>query len=112
MTKFSTKVISKAKGISKGSNQSTNSLSSKITNGIKNSKDVITKRNSKGEMVPYAKQFKISDDYKIILRRDIGEFSHGLADHYNLELQTKAGNIKYNLHLFINEAKEIIKIKD
>ena len=41
------------------------------------------------------KQYKINDDYKVNMRRDIGDFSHGDMDHWNLEVQTISGNQKY-----------------
>jgi hypothetical protein len=90
----------------------TENLSQKLLNGLKNSKNIIMRTNSEGEKVPYAKVLNVSDEYKLILRRDLGDFSHNMADHYNLELQTKAGNTKYNLHMFIDGEGTIIKLMD
>lgn len=41
-----------------------------------------------------------------------GEFSHGFENHFNIEIQTKAGNKVYNVHLFVNEAMEVIRRVD
>ncbi|MBE5945166.1 MAG: RHS repeat-associated core domain-containing protein [Lachnospiraceae bacterium] len=57
-----------------------------------------------GEMEPYMKQIQVTEDYKLILRRDIGDFNHGDLDHWNLEVQTiGGGNVKYDLHLYIGD---------
>ena len=57
-----------------------------------------------GEMEPSMKQVEITDNYKVILRRDIGDFNHGDMDHWNLEVQTiQGGNVKYNFHLYLDQ---------
>ena len=75
-----------------------------IINGLKDA-PVEYKENPKtGVMEPYMKQYQLNDDYKVILRRDFGDFSHGDLDHWNLEIQTvKGGNIKYDLHLHVGD---------
>jgi hypothetical protein len=58
------------------------------------------------------KQYKINDDYKVILRRDIGDFSHGDMDHWNLEVQTISGNQKYDLHMYIDDDGNMLPLTD
>jgi len=102
------------KGMTK-TNESSNTspaAENKIIKVIKDSKNTIFKTNANGEKVPYGKRVNINDDYKIIVRRDIGEFSHGDANHYNIEVQTKAGNIKYNMHIYVDNLMNIIKVVD
>ena len=60
----------------------------------------------------FIKQYKINDEYKVILRRDIGDFSHGGMDHWNLEVQTLSGNQKYDLHMYIDDNGNIIPFTD
>jgi len=45
---------------------------------------------------PYLKQYKITDEYKVILRRDFNEFSREELNHWKLELQTTKGNRRLN----------------
>ncbi len=54
-------------------------------------------------MEPYMKQSQITDDYKILLRRDFGDFNHGDLDHWNLEIHTTNGKPKYDLHMYLDE---------
>lgn len=77
-------------------------------NEIKNAK--IINKNGK----PYRKEVQLNDDYKVIFRRDFDEFSHGevLGNHWNLEIQTTAGNTKYDLHVFFDEMGNILPIID
>jgi RHS repeat-associated core domain len=79
-----------------------------LIDSFKKSTDIIYKTNSNGEKVAYGKIIQLNEDYKILIRRDIDEFSHGDANHINVEIQTKAGNIKGNLHIYVDEAMEII----
>lgn len=66
-----------------------------------------------GEMQPYMKQYEVNDDYKVIFRRDIGDFSHGDSNHWNLEVQTVQGeNLKYDLHLYLNNEGELLPFTD
>ena len=90
--------------------QTTKDLSQKIINGLKDAK-VQTKVNKlTGKLEPYMKQFKLDDNYKVVLRRDVGEaFNHGDLNHWNLELQTLKGNLRYDLHLYVDEFVEIFK---
>ena len=60
---------------------------------------------------PYMKMIE-SDDYKLLFRRDIGDFSHGDLDHWNLEVQSKAGKVKFDRHIYVDEGGNIIKIVD
>lgn len=62
-----------------------------------------------GIMEPYKKQVQLSDDYKVILRRDVGDFNHGDLDHWNLEVQTvQGGNIKYDLHMYLGDDGNVL----
>lgn len=80
-----------------------NSLGNKIIEGLKNAKIQYKKNPVTGKMEPYMKQYVIDDTYKVVFRRDIGDFSHGDLNHWNLELQTIKGNMKYDLHLYVDE---------
>ncbi|GAA0178461.1 hypothetical protein SH2C18_15170 [Clostridium sediminicola] len=81
-----------------------NSLYDKIKNGIKDGTKIY-KENSSGEKVEYGIEVKINETYKIVLRKDVGEFAHDLLDHYNLDLATNiAGNVKFRLHMFVDDA--------
>lgn len=88
-----------------------NGCKKKIVDEFKNA-DIIYKENPiTGISEPYMKKIEI-DGYKLLLRRDVGGFSHGYNDHWNLELQTSAGNTKYDLHMYIDEIGNIIKMED
>ena len=66
--------------------------------------DIIDKRNPiTDKMEPYMKQYQINDGYKILLRRDFGDFNtHDPAgNHWNLEVQTIGGRTVYDLHIYI-----------
>ncbi|MBC2399772.1 hypothetical protein BD780_000922 [Clostridium tetanomorphum] len=54
------------------------------------------------------KQYQIDDNYKAVMRRDIGDFSHGDANHWKLEIQTLKGNLRYHLHIYIDDAGNVI----
>ena len=55
------------------------------------------------------KQSQITDDYKVILRRDVGDFNHGDLDHWNLEVQTvQGGNLKYDLYLYLGDDGKLL----
>ena len=85
-----------------------NECEKKIVDEFKNA-DIIYKENPiTGISEPYMKKIEI-DGHKLLLRRDVGGFSHGYNDHWNLELQTSAGNTKYDLHMYIDEIGNIIK---
>ncbi|WP_035284530.1 RHS repeat-associated core domain-containing protein, partial [Clostridium sp. Maddingley MBC34-26] len=98
-------LLTSAKGVS-------NPISDDIIKQLNNA-PIQTKLNKvTGEMEPYMKQIE-GDDYKIILRRDVGEgFSHGEPNHWNVEVQTPSGNIKFDRHLYIDEEGNITKISD
>ncbi|MCR5584142.1 MAG: hypothetical protein K6F63_01750 [Lachnospiraceae bacterium] len=57
---------------------------------------------------PYLKQYNINDEYKVILRRDVGDFNHGDFNHWNLEVQTKNGNTKYDLHMYLTDDGDLM----
>lgn len=62
-----------------------------------------------GMMEPDMKQIQVTDDYKVILRKDVGDFNHGDLEHWNFEIQTvKGGSIKYNLHLYLGDDGNIL----
>ena len=65
-----------------------------------------------GMMEPYMKQAVISDDYKVVLRRDIGDFNHDDLDHWNFEVQTIGGNTKYDLHLYVGDDGDLLPFTD
>lgn len=49
----------------------------------------------------------------MILRRDVGEgFSHDQPDHWNLEVQSSAGKVKYDRHVYVDKDGNIIKVSD
>ncbi len=75
---------------------------------------VIYKENPQiGVMEPYRKEVQLSSGYKAILRRDVGAFSHGMPDHWNLEVQTvPSGNIKYDLHIYLGNDGNISSITE
>ena len=83
-----------------------------IVKELKSAKVIYKKNPVTGNMEPYMKQIIVDDSYRIILRRDVGDFSHELADHWNLEIQTPSGNTKYDMHMFVDELSNIIKIED
>jgi len=83
-----------------------------IVKELKSAKVIYKKNPVTGNMEPYMKQIIVDDGYRIILRRDVGDFSHELADHWNLEIQTPSGNTKYDMHMFVDELSNIIKIED
>ena len=84
-----------------------------ILNGLKDAPTEYRENPKTGVMEPYMKQFQVNDDYKVILRRDIGDFSHGDLDHWNLEIQTvNGGNIKYDLHLYVEEDGNLLPFTD
>ena len=65
-----------------------------------------------GNMEPYMKQI-VGEDYKVILRRDIGEgFSHGDLNHWNLEVQTPKGKMKFDRHIYVDSKGNITNISD
>ena len=71
------------------------------------------RRNPKtGAMEPYMKQVQITDEYKVLFRRDVGDFNHGDADHWNLEIQTQRGNTKYDLHLYLGEDGNLLPVTE
>ena len=75
-----------------------------ILNALKDAPVEYRKNPNTGIMEPYMKQVQITDDYKVILRRDIGDFNHGDLDHWNFEIQTvQGGNLKYDIHLYLGE---------
>lgn len=83
-----------------------------IIDGLKDA-DIIYKRNPlTGDMEPYMKQYTVNDDYKILLRKDYGGFNHSdpLGDHWNLEVQTIKGRTVYDLHIYMDEAGNILPI--
>lgn len=61
---------------------------------------------------PYMKQYQMNDEYKAILRRDVGDFSHGDMNHWNFEVQTTNGNIKYDLHMYLGEDGNILPFSE
>lgn len=78
-----------------------------------NSTSIQTKLNKvTGEMEPYMKEID-GEDYKLILKRHIGEgFSNGEPDYQNLEVQSSAGKVKFDRHIYIDNDGNIIKISD
>ncbi len=73
---------------------------------------IIEKLNTEtGMLEPYMKMIE-GDDYKLILRRDYGAFAHGDLPHWNLEVQTKSGKIKYDKHIYYDDNGEIDRIVD
>lgn len=91
---------------------SSNPLSNDVIKQLENA-PIQTKLNKVTEqMEPYMKQV-LGDDYKLILRRDIGEgFSHGDLNHWNIEVQTFQGNMKFDRHLYVDVEGNIQKIVD
>jgi len=63
-------------------------------------------------MEPYIKQYQIDDTYKAVIRRDFNDFSHGDANHWNLEIQTVKGNQRYDLHIYVDNAGNIIEVSE
>lgn len=75
-----------------------------ILDALKDAPVEYRKNPKTGIMEPYMKQVQLIDDYKVVLRRDVGDFNHGDLDHWNLEVQTvPGGNVKYDLHLYLGE---------
>ena len=75
-----------------------------IMDGLKNA-EVEYKFNSKiQKMEPYMLQYEMNDDYKILLRKDVGDFNDhdSKGDHWNLEVQTIYGRTVYDLHVYID----------
>ena len=55
------------------------------------------------------KQAQITEEYKVVLRRDTGDFSHGDLEHWNFEVQTvQGGNPKYDLHLYLDNNNNLL----
>ncbi len=81
-----------------------------ILDALKEAPIVYRKNPNTGKMEPYMKQVQITDEYKVLLRRDVGDFNHGDLDHWNLEVQTTKGNLKYDLHLYIGEDGNLLPI--
>ena len=79
-----------------------------IINELKNAAMEYRKNPVTGNIEPYMKQIQINEDYKVLLRRDIGDFNHGDLDHWNLEVQTINGKLKYDLHLYLDEAGNVL----
>ncbi|REE81238.1 RHS repeat-associated protein [Paenibacillus taihuensis] len=59
---------------------------------------------------------ELEDGWKIIFRKDVGDHAHPIrpeypdpVDHFNIEIQNAYGNIKYNLHIIVDEAGKVIK---
>lgn len=66
-----------------------------------------------GIMEPYMKQVQIIDGYKVVLRRDVGDFNHSDLEHWNLEVQTvPGGNVKYDLHLYLGEDGNLLSFTE
>lgn len=63
-------------------------------------------------MIYHMKQVQINEEYKVLLRRDIGDFNHGDLDHRNLEVQTINGKLKYDLHLYLDEFGNVLPFTD
>ena len=59
------------------------------------------------------KQVQIIDGYKVVLRRDVGDFNHSDLEHWNLEVQTvPGGNVKYDLHLYLGEDGNLLSFTE
>lgn len=87
-----------------GGKTSGNINKDKLLNALKDAPVEYRKNPNTGIMEPYMKQVQITDDYKVILRRDVGDFNHGDLDHWNIEVQTvQGGNLKYDLHLYLGD---------
>ncbi|AQR93120.1 N-acetylmuramoyl-L-alanine amidase family protein [Clostridium saccharoperbutylacetonicum] len=89
-----------------------NPLSNDVVKQLENA-PIETKLNKVTEqMEPYMKQV-LGDDYTLILRRDVGKgFSHGDLDHWNIEVQTSQGKMKFDRHLYVDAEGNIQKIVD
>jgi len=60
---------------------------------------------------------ELEDGYKMIFRRDVGEFAHPIGskypnaiDHYNIELQNSFGNIKFNMHIIVDKFGKVLDV--
>ncbi len=84
----------------------------KLINGLKDAPVEYRTNPRTGVKEPYMKQYQVNDEYKAILRRDVGDFSHGDMDHWNLEVQTTGGNLKYDLHMYLGEDGNILPITE
>ena len=87
---------------------------SSIIEGLKNA-DIIYKKNPKtGVMEPYMKQYIVNDNYKILLRKDFGDFNDHdkRGDHWNLEVQTAGGRTVYDLHVYVDKNGGLLPFGD
>ncbi|MEL6573720.1 MAG: peptidoglycan-binding protein [Pseudomonadota bacterium] len=55
---------------------------------------------------------RLDDGSRVLLRKDFGDRSHGMDDHYNLELQNERGKTIENLHIFLDEDGNITRVTD
>ena len=87
-----------------GENSTINANKKMILDALKDAPVEYRKNPKTGIMEPYMKQVQIIDGYKVVLRRDVGDFNHSDLEHWNLEVQTvPGGNVKYDLHLYLGE---------
>ena len=58
------------------------------------------------------KQYQLNDDYKVLFRRDFDGFNtHDPAgNHWNLEVQTTGGRTVYDLHIYLDDAGNLMPI--
>ena len=65
-----------------------------------------------GKMEPYMKQYQLNDDYKVLFRRDFDGFNtHDPAgNHWDLEVQTTGGRMVYDLHIYFDDAGNLIPL--
>lgn len=63
------------------------------------------------KLEPYMVQFDIDSEYRFVIRKDIGYFSHNLDNHWHLEVWSKNGRKIYSLYLFIDEDNRVIDTK-
>ena len=85
-------------------------LRQSIINGLNSAPVQLKKNPITGKMEPYLKQFQFHENYKAVLRRDIGGFAHGDLNHWNLEIQTIGGRVKYNLHIYVDDLGNVTNI--
>ena len=83
-----------------------------VLEGVKNAEVEYKLNPQTGQMEPYMKQYKLNDDYKILLRKDFGDFNHNdpKGNHWNLEVQTTKGRTVYDLHMYVDDAGDLLPI--